>query len=134
MITEDKKATRGRPSTRPKRKPVGMAHRLKFNNLDTDNFHYRQVNDEAGRVAMFKEGGYEIAPEGTAIDQSRLEGGVAADGMISVGNGTKAVLMRVPKPIYEEDQEAKQDIVDGQIEAIENSPESEGNYGKVTIK
>lgn len=121
-------------SARPKRKPVGAANRLKPTKLDQDKFSYRWVNDDADRVAMFKDAGYEIVSAGEAgLEKARIEGGAGADGTISVGNGTKAVLMRQPKEFYTEDQQAKQKRVDETMRAIEK-PDLDGQYGSINIR
>lgn len=122
------------PANRPKRKPVGTTNRLNVRNKDTANYEYRWVNDTDDRISMFREAGYEVIdPNDADVEQSRIEGGVGADKMVSVGGGTKAVLMRQRKEFYEEDQKVKQDRLDSQLNSIIN-PNLEGKYGKITVE
>lgn len=120
------------PSGRVKRKPVGMANRLSVTNKDP-NFVYRWVNDKDGRVAMFKEAGYEIVnPEDAGLDKSRLEGGMTVDNAVHVGDGTKAVLMRQKKEFYEEDQAEKAKRVDQALKSLDK-PGFDGSYGSIKV-
>ena len=122
-------------SGRPARKRVGSASRLKFNNLDTENFRYRIVNDTPDRIAMFKDAGYEVvSAEEAGLEKSRLDSGKGTDGLISVGGGTKALLMKQRLDFYEEDQAEKAQVVDNAMAAIEDGPNQEGHYGSVEYK
>lgn len=92
-------------------------HKLKVDGLDR-NFEYRWVNTDdtkyAGRVEELKRRGYTLANDDESLVDSQ---GVQAGQLGSkvgrpVGNGTNAVLMKIPKEYYEEDKVAKRAEVD----------------------
>lgn len=99
---------------RPSRVPVFEANRNKLTvkGLDTVNFEHRWVNDRDYRIAMFKEGGWEVV--------DKVDGELVGDGGVDQSNGTSSVqtkgvgggivsyLMRIPKELYEADQAAKE--------------------------
>jgi hypothetical protein len=84
-------------------------------------FVYRFVNDYDDNVLSYKEGGYEIVQDkDVSIGDKRvnvpgMEGSVKH---ISVGGGMKAVLMRIPEDLYEQDQAIKEDRIRAQELAI----------------
>lgn len=106
------------PSGRVRRTPVGVRNRLSVPNQDP-NFHYRIVNivDVDGnptskyddRIAQ----GYEVV-EGVKVGDKRVDipSSLGSAAEISVGRGARAVVMRIPKEYYEEDQKYKQDKID----------------------
>ncbi|HET8685079.1 MAG TPA: hypothetical protein VFM18_00275 [Methanosarcina sp.] len=121
------------PRGRVKRTPIGTRNRLTVHNKDS-NYEYRIVNDQDDRVAAFQQNGWEIVPaKDVRIGDKRLENasatGSAAE--ISVGQGTKAVVMRIPKDWYEEDQRAKAENIDA-LEQTMKEDAQRGYYGKVT--
>lgn len=103
-------------------------------NLDRENFEYRIVNDyeDGARIAQFQDNDWEIVnksdievgekkvnkptPEGTPVQ-------------VSVGQGTKAYLMRKPKDWYADDQKAKQ----AEVDATEQTMKPDGTYGHINI-
>lgn len=118
------------PSGRPTRQPVGFRNRLSTNNTDPD-FQYRWVSDIDDRVQSFEAAGYEIVNVGDhKMGHRRVNVGSPVDNTISVGGGTKAVLMRQKKEYYTEDQLAKQTRVSDTEAGIKN-PALEGAYGKI---
>lgn len=95
-------------------------------------FHHRIVNDRDDRVADFIDAGYEvvISKDVTVgdkrVDRPSEEGTVKR---ISVGQGDKAVLMRIPQEWYDEDQAVKQ----ARLKDLEDATKKEalsGHYGK----
>jgi hypothetical protein len=123
---------------RPKRVPLSGRKVFGKENKDP-NYVYRYVNanleKDPERVARFKEAGYEIVPRGVAgdlgdnkVDSATPMGSVAE---LSVGQGTKAVLMRQRKEWYLEDQSAKQ----AEVDAIEQTMrrESKSDYGTLDV-
>lgn len=111
------------PSGRVKRTPIGSRNKLSVSDRDP-NYHYRIVNTnmegKEDRVEMFKEQGYEVVPNTNVGDKSvdrpsRLGSGSE----ISVGQGVKAVLMRIPKEYFEEDQAAKQQRIDDSVATMD---------------
>jgi len=101
-----------------------------------DGFEYRIVNDIDDRIQEFLEAGYELVKnDGThRVGDKRVATPNSLDSnvVLSVGGGDKAVLMRIKKEWYEEDQAAKQREVDDLENTIRN-PDIEGKYGKVEI-
>lgn len=122
---------------RPRRAPLEGRSRLKIRNMDP-NYHYRIVNcnleNDPDRVQDLLELGYEIVPREAVGDvgDKRVDNPSAqgSAGQISVGQGTKAVVMRIPKEWFQEDQKAKQE----EIDRTEQRVAKEGaDYGNVTI-
>lgn len=99
-----------------------------------DDYVYRIVNDVPGRVASMKERGYELCDGeekfSSTLDDSDTVGSVKSK---HVGDGMKAVLMRIPKDWHEEDQTAKQEYVN-RMEKKTTTNDIKGGYGKVTIE
>lgn len=126
-----------RSSERPHRTPVGQRNKISVRDRDP-NYHYRlvSVNLEADpdRLEDFKAAGYEIVPSDKAgpIGDKQVDkpSAVGSAGLISVGQGTKQVLMRQHKDNYIADQAAKQ----AQIDATEQQSQKSGaDYGKVEV-
>lgn len=134
MTTETTKSTR---TPRAKRTPInGQRSILNVKGKDP-NFSYRIVNDVDDRINEFLERGYEIVTEeGVQVGDKRVakptQSGSAVE--LSVGNGTKAFLMRIKKEWYQEDQDAKQ----AKVSEIENQMKADarkdGNYGSIKIE
>jgi len=95
--------------TRPKRTPLGQRNRLTFNGEQDPNYVYRVINDQNDRLLMAQEAGYEFVNGPEKLGDERAAEGGAIDSRVSkpVGNGTRGFLMRIPKDLYNEDQEAK---------------------------
>lgn len=118
------------PSGRPKRLTNGVRNRMAFINKDP-NYVYRVVNDTDDNVFLREEQGYEVVKVSDHQGRnSRVESGRTVDNSLSVGGGTKAVLMRIRKEWFEEDQKAKKERVDASEAAIKK-PALDGAYGKV---
>lgn len=130
-----KEAIAKSPSGRVRRTPVGVRNVLTVNGKD-ENFVYRVVNDEGDRVSSFEEAGYEVVSSDSVtvgdrrINKASAEGSVA---QVSVGGGVKAVVMRIPKDWYEEDQDAKQRHI-AETEAATQADALKGHYGKFEIE
>jgi len=103
-----------------------------------DGFVYRWVNDtDAGRIEMFKAAGYET------VDATNLEVGQSDVNQASnigktqtknVGQGTTAILMRIDKKFYAEDQAAKATDVDSKVQSLnEHTKDLAGKHGSITI-
>jgi hypothetical protein len=122
---EKKVATKKKVSRPPKRKAAGEPSRVSYkdrrkisaNDQDPD-FVYRVVNSDnernSGRIDEMTAMGYKIANDGETLGD---EHGVEASTVGSqvgkhVGHGTRGVLMKIPRHLYEEDQAAKQAEVD----------------------
>ena len=120
---------------RVRRTPVaGRRNVLTATNTDP-NFVYRFVNDRGERVSNLKEQGYEVVTDSNIRIGDRRVAVPQSEGSVrtaSVGNGMQAVLMRIPKEYYEEDQAAKQAEVDEIENSMKQSP-VDGSYGKVEL-
>jgi hypothetical protein len=121
---------------RPSRVPLSGRNRLAVKNKD-EGYVYRYVNanleNDPDRIERMKEAGYELVSRDVAgklgdnrVDNSTPIGSTAS---ISVGQGTRAVLMRIRKDWYDEDQSVKQ----REIAALEQTmkSESKADYGKL---
>lgn len=121
-----KELTQKGPSVRPRRTPLAMRNKLTVKNVDP-NYQYRIVNDVEDRVEIFKERGYEIVTD-AQVGDSRVDkpSSLGSTTEISVGQNVKAVVMRIPKEWYQEDQTIKQ----AQIDALESSMNADAARGK----
>jgi hypothetical protein len=123
-----------RRTNRPKRVPL-HDQRDTMNVLDRDpNYVYRWVNDvdNGQRVLKFQKGGYEVVQDKVQVGDPTVESNTNQTASVNekfVGGNTKAILMRIPKEWYAEDQAAKQRQVD-QAEATMRQ-ENLGRYGDV---
>lgn len=128
---QNKEATKA-ASGRTKRVPVAGKQPLAVRGKEA-GFHYRIVNDTDDRILTFKDAGYEVVTsEDTTVGDKRVDRPSEPGSVkhISVGGGTRAVLMRIPDDWYEEDQAAKQI----RIQALEDATKRDalsGHYGKL---
>lgn len=100
-------------------------------------YEYRFVNDVDGKVEQKIEDGWEVVNRSQTkqvgdrtVDKPSAEGSLHS---IHIGRGYKGVLMRIKKEWYDEDQAAKQAVVD-QTEAATKAEALDGHYGKITIE
>ncbi len=136
MIKEAKEAGVAKsPSGRVRRTPVGVRNVLTVGGKDP-NYEYRIVNDEGDRVEQFKAAGYDVVSASDVtigdrrINKASAEGSIA---QVSVGGGLKAVVMRIKKEWYLEDQAAKMEHI-SQTEAATKLEALKGSdYGKFTV-
>jgi hypothetical protein len=129
----------------PKRKAAGEPSRLSYKDRrkisanDRDpNFVYRVVNTDenknAGRIDYMQSIGYKLANDGESLGDEHGVGASTVGSQIGthVGNGTRGVLMKIPRNLYEEDQAAKQAEVDhtelGMV--ADELKNAEGMYGE----
>lgn len=122
-------------SARPQRIPVGQGNVLTVKGQE-EGYIYRFVNDEGDRIAKFLDAGYEIVgADKVRVGDKRVNSatpeGTSAQAV--VGNGRKAVVMRIRKEWYDEDQQAKQDRVN-KLEQSLKQPGAQADYGKVSIQ
>lgn len=122
------------PERRVRRSPLDKANKLTVKGKDP-NFVYRIVNDIDDRVNDFLDAGWELDTSdeirvgASKVDNSSKLGKVRE---IPVGGSTKAVLMKIKKEYFEEDQKAKQDYVRSTELAMRPNP-NDGTYGKIDI-
>ena len=100
----------------PKRISYADRNTIKVQNRDP-NFVYRVANSDdarySGRVEELKAFGYTVCTDEILGDEVGVEGSSVGSAIGKpVGHGTRGVLMRIPKELYEEDQRAKQVEVD----------------------
>lgn len=105
--------------------------------IDTKQFVPRWVNDIPGRIEKFKKAGYEMV-ESATVGDAHVDGTHNEHGYVSreMGKGTTAYLMQQRRDYYEEDQAAKQKIVDESEESIrrsKNDNRNDGQYGEIKI-
>jgi hypothetical protein len=123
------------PAQRVRRSPVEGRHRLKLRGKGEDpNYHYRLINDTDDRIGSFLDAGWEfVTDEEIRIGDSKVDEttpfGKAR--VVSVGGGLKAYLMKQKREWYEEDQAAKQALVDKHEQAMRPNPD--GQYGKIEV-
>lgn len=129
---------RGRAPAHNKRVPVHKQSAIAVTNKDP-NFVYRIVNDSEGRVDQFLKGGYVIADDNATSEDDRIQSAstMGSVNRMVVNRGrdadTKhAVLMKIPREMYEEDQLAKQAQVDETAASFDpGSIKARGNtYGE----
>ena len=113
---------RAATNNRPERVPLHeQRNKLTVSNRDP-NFVYRWVNDSDERIAKFKAAGYEAVTHETQVGDPAVESGQNKTGSVvtkHVGGKTTAVLMRIPKEWYEEDQRTKQEELNASEAAMQ---------------
>lgn len=129
--------TQTEASARPRRSPLAGKQRLSVKNKE-DGYVYRIVNanleSDPDRVENLIEQGYEIVPKDKLgpVGDKRVDNASApgSASQISVGQGTKAVVMRQKKDWYDEDQAVKQ----AQLNAVEQTmKKAKSDFGDVII-
>lgn len=117
------------PVTRAKRTPITVRNRLSLKERDP-NYHYRIVNDVDDRIEQFKANGWEIEANAKVGDK-RVENssGVGSVSTVSVGQGIKAVTMRIRKDWYEEDQSSKLAHIKATEETSRTDARRAADYG-----
>ena len=128
-MAETKTLTLGK---RKERIPVGTARDILAVKDQDPNYVYRWVNDQPGRIEKFKDGGYEVVTEtvevgGASVDRNTKLGSAVTK---TVGGTMTAVLMRIPREWYNEDQKAKQDEIAAKEQAIRSA---DSDYGDVKL-
>jgi len=128
------------PSGRPKRVPISEQKRLSIHNRDP-NYHYRIVNttDAKGhdKIQAMLLAGYEIDKDNAGkVGDARVDqaSGLGSVPEFSVGQGVKAIVMRIPKEWYAEDQAAKQAQVDAGEETMHQNARKASDYGEFRSK
>lgn len=133
-MTQEKEAISKAPSGRVSRTPVGQRNILNVKNKDP-NFVYRIVNDVDDRVAQFVEAGYELIDDDkVTVGDKRVNqaSSLGSKKRVSVGGGTQAVVMRIRREWYDEDQASKL----AQVKEIERATKEtalNGTYGELKL-
>lgn len=108
MATEKESISKA-PRGRVKRISIAQRNVLSVQNKDPE-FEYRIVNDTGDRIAAFEDAGYVVEDAAAVrvgdkrVERASPEGSKA---QVSVGKGDKAFVMKIPKELYQEDQDAK---------------------------
>lgn len=119
---------------RVKRTPVNGRNVLTVSGKDPD-YVYRIVNDSSDRIQAFLDAGYELVDANSVrvgdkrVNSASPEGSKA---QVNVGGGQKAMVMRIKKEWYDEDQAAKAAHVN-QLEQTIKQKAVGADYGTVTI-
>ena len=99
-------------------------------------FEYRIVNDDGDRISQFEERGYEIVKDQNIKVGDRRIANPTKEGspiQVSVGGGTKAFVMRVPKEFFDEDRAAKDKHIDDLERGTLKEARESADYGKVSV-
>lgn len=129
-----KEAISKTPERRVRRTPIGQRNVLTISGKDAE-YEYRFVNDSGDRVQEFLDNGWEKVPAKKVRVGDKRVGAPSEEGSdatASVGQGTKAYVLRIRKDWYEEDQAEKQAYVN-QTEAATREKALDGTYGKLEI-
>jgi len=130
-----KEAIAKAPAGRVTRTPIGTRNILTVKGKDP-NYEYRIVNDVEDRITQFQEAGYEVVQsESVEVGDKRAASGtsIGSAKTLSVGQGTKAYVMRIKKEWYEEDQRAKQGQIAATESAIKDPTLNGGDYGSTKL-
>ena len=100
------------------------------NALDRENFTYRWVNDDPGRVQYLTENDvWEIVPDPDREVKADAESGGSALSVVTgkddYGRPLRSYLMRKPKVYYEEDQKLKRQKIDERVNKIERGDDAD---------
>lgn len=121
-------------SARPKRASLGKRDRLAIKNKE-EGYVYRIVNDTDDRVELLKGVGYEICTteQVGAVGNKRIDNtsSLGSAAHFSVGQGTHAVVMRIQKDWYEEDQRTKQAEIDEVEASMKSDARKAADYGRL---
>lgn len=133
-MSDIKEAIAKAPSGRPQRVPVGTRNVLKVQGKDPA-YEYRFINDSGDRVAEFLDAGYVIESADAVRVGDKRTGKATPEGSLaqySVGQGQKALLVKIKKEWYDEDQAKKQQRVAEQERATKDKA-LDGTYGKLEL-
>ena len=119
----------------------GYRNVLTVEGQDPD-YKYRVVNDTGDRVLQLQEMGYEVVTDKTVKVGDRRVAVPTAEGTpvkVSVGkdaNGSPqyAYVMRIKKEYWDEDQKAKQEVIDETERQMKRDIRDFADYGKLEIK
>lgn len=133
-MTTQKENIAKAPERRVRRTSIGQRNVLTVSGKEP-GYEYRFVNDVGDRVQEFIDNGWDVVPsKDVKIGDKRLSaaGVQGTPAQASVGQGTKAVLLRIREDWYKEDQAAKQAYVQKTEEAMKEKA-LDGTYGKLEI-
>lgn len=127
----------GAEEIRAPRIPIGGPRDiLSVSGLDPA-FEYRWVNDDGDKIQRFKDAWWEPVTHEVKIGMRTAartgKSGKDKITTINVGHGMTAILMRLPKEIYDEAQKEKQEIIKNKEASMKRKLNSgeDGAYGGV---
>ena len=125
-------------ANRPKRTPLGTRNVLTAE--PREGFVRRWINDVDDRIERAKAAGYSPVQTPTEVGDPKAGADSQMGSVVakSVGGGTRAILMEIPKDYYDEDQAAKQANVDRTEEGLSRQKGIKGEqlghvYGSVKV-
>ena len=130
-----KEAIAKAPAGRVTRTPVGTRNILTVRGKDPE-YEYRIVNDVEDRITQLQEAGYEIVQSDSVdVGDKRAANGtsIGSAKQLSVGQGTKAFVMKIKKEWYDEDQRAKQGQIAATESAIKEPSLNGSDYGSLKV-
>ena len=130
-----KEAIAKAPAGRVTRTPIGTRNILTVKGKDPA-YEYRIVNDVEDRITQFQEAGYEVVQSDTVeVGDKRAASGtpIGSAKTLSVGQGTKAYVMKIKKEWFEEDQRAKQGQITATEASIKDPTLNGGDYGSTKL-
>jgi len=125
----DKALENVRPD-RSERKRVPLSQRNRISFPQEEGYHYHLINDKDGRLQKAIDGGYEFVESDKNLGDPIVGTAKKMGKNVSmpVGNGTTGYLMRIKNEWYDEDQKAKQKLVDDSEKAMK--PKGKNIYGE----
>lgn len=133
-MTTQKEAIAKAPERRVRRTPIGQRNVLTLTGKEP-GYQYRFINDVGDRVQEFIDNGWEIVQGSkVSIGDKRLgtPGAQGSAAQAAVGQGVKAIAMRIREDWYQEDQAAKQAYVKKTEDAMKGEA-LDGTYGKLDL-
>ncbi len=133
-MNQEKEAIAKAPSGRVQRTPIGTRNILTVKGKDP-GYVYRHVNDVDDRISQFLAAGYELVEDNEVqVGDKRVNSATSLGSKkaISVGQGTKAYVMRIKREWYEEDQARKLSQV-AELERATKEKALDGTYGDLKL-
>ena len=99
-----------------------------------EGFEYRWVNHDPDRIQRFLDAAWEPVTQDVTVGDRKVDSSSGTSSVVErgVGAGKKALLMRVPKEFYDEDQKAKAVKLD-EIETAMKQNALKDRYGKLEV-
>ena len=124
---------------RVKRVPLGRPRHVTAVTDQDPNYQYRWINDKQDRIERAKAGGYEVVTKDHIVGETTLDGGqnpkYGSAVAKQVGGGLWAVLMRIPREYYDEDQAAKEaELKKLEQQMVRDENKKDERYGSFGFK
>lgn len=124
-----------REANRRTRTPVADSLRSRMGVKGKDpNYEYRWVNDTPGRIDSYKEAEWEVVTDDNIVVGERRINAPSQQGTpktVAAGQGITAVLMKIKKEYYDEDQAAKHAKVHQLTQNKLDEAKNSGDYGTI---